>query len=62
MMMIFSVAPAIAPVIGGWIHVLLGWRSVFGLMVVLGVAAGDRELSAAAGNASAGPARRAARR
>jgi len=35
--MIFGVAPAIAPVIGGWIHVLLGWRSVFGFMVVIGV-------------------------
>ena len=40
MMMIFSVAPAMAPVIGGWIHVTLGWRSVFGLMVTLGVVLG----------------------
>jgi len=40
MMMIFSVAPAAAPVIGGWIHVTLGWRSVFGMMVMLGVALG----------------------
>jgi len=39
-MMIFSVAPAAAPVIGGWIHVTLGWRSVFGMMVMLGVALG----------------------
>lgn len=37
MMMIFSVAPAAAPIIGGWIHVTLGWRSVFGFMVMLGV-------------------------
>lgn len=37
MMMIFSIAPAMAPVIGGWIHVALGWRSVFGFMVLLGV-------------------------
>jgi DHA1 family bicyclomycin/chloramphenicol resistance-like MFS transporter len=37
MMMIFSIAPAAAPVIGGWIHVAFGWRSVFGFMVVLGV-------------------------
>lgn len=36
--MIFGVAPALAPVIGGWIHVLLGWRSVFGFMVLIGVA------------------------
>ncbi len=35
--MIFGVAPAIAPVIGGWIHVWFGWRSVFGFMAVLGV-------------------------
>jgi DHA1 family bicyclomycin/chloramphenicol resistance-like MFS transporter len=37
MMMIFSIAPALAPVIGGWIHVTLGWRSVFGFMLILGV-------------------------
>ena len=36
--MIFSIAPAIAPVIGGWIHVALGWRSVFGFMAAIGVA------------------------
>lgn len=35
--MIFSIAPAIAPVLGGWIHVWLGWRYVFGFMVVTGV-------------------------
>ena len=35
--MIFSIAPAIAPVLGGWIHVLLGWRYVFGFMVIAGV-------------------------
>jgi len=34
--MIFSVAPAIAPVIGGWIHVWFGWRYVFGFMVAVG--------------------------
>lgn len=37
MMMIFSLAPAAAPVIGGWIHVAFGWRSVFGLMLLMGV-------------------------
>jgi len=36
--MIFGIAPAIAPVIGGWIHVAFGWRSVFGFMVCIGVA------------------------
>ena len=35
--MIFSVAPAIAPVIGGWIHVWFGWRYVFAFMVMAGV-------------------------
>jgi MFS transporter, DHA1 family, multidrug resistance protein len=35
--MIFGIAPAIAPVIGGWIHVVFGWRSVFGFMVIIGV-------------------------
>ena len=35
--MIFGIAPAIAPVIGGWIHVWLGWRFVFGFMVVTGL-------------------------
>jgi DHA1 family bicyclomycin/chloramphenicol resistance-like MFS transporter len=29
MMMLFVVAPAIAPIIGGWLEVHLGWRSVF---------------------------------
>jgi MFS transporter, DHA1 family, multidrug resistance protein len=35
--MIFSIAPAIAPVLGGWIHVWFGWRFVFGFMVFAGV-------------------------
>lgn len=34
--MIFSVGPAAAPVIGGWVHVLFGWRAVFGTMALLG--------------------------
>ena len=37
MMMVFSVAPAIGPVIGGWLHVAFGWRSVFGFMVFMGL-------------------------
>lgn len=28
-MMVFSIAPAVAPVIGGWLEVYFGWRSVF---------------------------------
>ncbi len=35
--MIFAFAPAVAPVIGGWIHVTLGWRAVFGFMVLIGI-------------------------
>jgi DHA1 family bicyclomycin/chloramphenicol resistance-like MFS transporter len=35
--MIFSIAPAIAPVLGGWIHVWLGWRYVFAFMMLTGV-------------------------
>jgi DHA1 family bicyclomycin/chloramphenicol resistance-like MFS transporter len=38
MMLVFSIAPAVAPIIGGWVHVALGWRSVFGMLVVLGAA------------------------
>jgi DHA1 family bicyclomycin/chloramphenicol resistance-like MFS transporter len=34
--MIFAFAPAVAPVIGGWIHVTLGWRAVFGFMATFG--------------------------
>lgn len=35
--MIFALGPALAPVVGGWVHVWLGWRAVFGTMVILGV-------------------------
>jgi MFS transporter, DHA1 family, multidrug resistance protein len=35
--LIFGIAPAIAPVIGGWIHVTAGWRNVFSFMVLVGV-------------------------
>jgi len=34
--MIFAFAPTVAPVIGGWIHVTVGWRGVFGFMVLVG--------------------------
>jgi MFS transporter, DHA1 family, multidrug resistance protein len=33
----FSVGPALAPVIGGWVHVWLGWRAVFSSMAVYGL-------------------------
>jgi MFS transporter, DHA1 family, multidrug resistance protein len=34
--MIFGLGPAAAPIIGGWVHALLGWRAVFGTMAMLG--------------------------
>jgi DHA1 family bicyclomycin/chloramphenicol resistance-like MFS transporter len=33
----FSLGPALAPVIGGWIHVWLGWRAVFASMALYGL-------------------------
>jgi DHA1 family bicyclomycin/chloramphenicol resistance-like MFS transporter len=36
--MIFGLAPAIAPVVGGWLHVAFGWRSVFVFLTLLGLA------------------------
>jgi len=36
--MIFSIAPAVAPIIGGWVHVAFGWRAVFAVMVICGLA------------------------
>ena len=35
--MIFAIAPAIAPIIGGWAHVAFGWRAVFAFMVLCGL-------------------------
>ena len=32
--MMFALAPAIAPVIGGWLQTLFGWRSVFAFLVL----------------------------
>ncbi len=32
--MMFAFAPAIAPVIGGWLQTLFGWRSVFAFLVL----------------------------
>lgn len=34
--MMFSLGPALAPVIGGWVHVWFGWRAVFGTMGLFG--------------------------
>ena len=35
--MIFAFAPSVAPIIGGWIHITLGWRAVFGFMATFGL-------------------------
>ncbi len=32
---IFTIAPVMAPVVGGWLHVWFGWRSVFIFMTLL---------------------------
>ncbi|MDQ6656613.1 MAG: multidrug effflux MFS transporter, partial [Verrucomicrobiota bacterium] len=36
--MIFTVAPAIAPVLGGWLHEWFGWRSVFWFLAAFAAA------------------------
>jgi DHA1 family bicyclomycin/chloramphenicol resistance-like MFS transporter len=36
--MTFAVAPAVAPIIGGWLHEAWGWRSVFWFLALLGAA------------------------
>jgi DHA1 family bicyclomycin/chloramphenicol resistance-like MFS transporter len=36
--MIFTVAPAIAPVLGGWLHEWFGWRSVFVFLALFAAA------------------------
>lgn len=33
-MMMFAIAPAIAPIIGGWLHDLFGWHSVFYFLAI----------------------------
>lgn len=37
--MVISLAPAVGPVIGGYVHVGFGWRANFALLAVLGLAA-----------------------
>ena len=37
-MAIFSIAPAVAPILGGFLHVWFGWRSVFGFMLIGSIA------------------------
>jgi DHA1 family bicyclomycin/chloramphenicol resistance-like MFS transporter len=36
-MMVFGLAPAVAPVLGGWLHVHFGWRSTFVFLAAFGV-------------------------
>ena len=36
--LVLTVSPGIAPVVGGWIAAFAGWRAIFGLLVVMGLA------------------------
>lgn len=36
-MMVFGLAPAIAPILGGWLQVSYGWRSIFWFLTAFGV-------------------------
>jgi DHA1 family bicyclomycin/chloramphenicol resistance-like MFS transporter len=36
-MLLFAMAPAIAPILGGWLHDHFGWRSVFWFLAAFGV-------------------------
>ena len=35
--MMFALAPAVAPVVGGWLQTLFGWRAVFAFLVLMTV-------------------------
>lgn len=35
--MIFAISPAVAPIVGGWIYVALGWRATFGFLLLFGL-------------------------
>ena len=37
-MMVFGLAPAIAPIFGGWLHVHFGWRATFYFLALFGTA------------------------
>lgn len=37
---VFAVAPALAPILGGWLQVWFGWRSVFALLALIGLLLG----------------------
>jgi DHA1 family bicyclomycin/chloramphenicol resistance-like MFS transporter len=36
-MMVFGLAPAIAPILGGWLQVSYGWRSIFWFLAAFGI-------------------------
>jgi len=36
-MLLFAIAPAVAPMLGGWLHEQLGWRSVFWFLTSFGL-------------------------
>jgi DHA1 family bicyclomycin/chloramphenicol resistance-like MFS transporter len=36
-MMMFAIAPAVAPIIGGWLQLWFGWRAVFAFLVLLSI-------------------------
>jgi DHA1 family bicyclomycin/chloramphenicol resistance-like MFS transporter len=36
-MLVFALAPAVAPIVGGWLHDWLGWRSVFHFLALYGL-------------------------
>ncbi|WP_041453328.1 multidrug effflux MFS transporter [Anaeromyxobacter dehalogenans] len=36
--LVFAIAPALGPVVGGWLHVWLGWRAVFGFLALFSAA------------------------
>jgi DHA1 family bicyclomycin/chloramphenicol resistance-like MFS transporter len=54
--MMFALAPAIAPVLGGWLQSWFGWRSVFAFLVLSSVASVAGLLVPAAGNPASPPA------
>lgn len=35
--MMFALAPAIAPILGGWVDAIAGWRAVFGFLALLAI-------------------------
>ena len=48
----FGVAPAVAPMVGGFLFVHAGWHAIFWFLTAVGVVALDRQLQAAARDAA----------